>query len=530
MPNIRDVVLHHTVMSDEVVSYVKGYLIYLRKSRADDPNETVEEILAKHETMLQEHALRELGGLIPEENIYREVVSGDSIAERTEIKTVLSRIEDPDILGVLVVEPQRLGRGDLGDCDKLISGFRFTHTLVVTPMMTYNLEKKMERRFFQDELLRGRDYLEYTKEILFRGRIAAVKRGCYIRNQAPFGYDRIKIGKDWTLEPNDRADVVRMIFDWYVKEKLSTGKIARRLNELGYRTDAGNEWVRDSVRCVINNIHYTGKVRYNYKKLTPVIENGVKVVKSVKQPEEEVVVAEGKHPAIIDQETFDAAQTRYRSNTSCRPDKELKNVLAGVLRCEKCGRSMGYVPSNPKRGNKPPRVKCYNGHPQHYPSAVYEEMVDAVIGTLETVELPSLRAKLENGDGNAATVQKRRIEKLVKQMTEYRDQEDKQYDLLETGQYTQELFNRRNKALREKMELCEKELHQARQSMPKNIDYEERIVSLEEAIDALKDPDMDNVVKNKLLREVVERIDYSATSNGHHHGPDVTLKVYLRLS
>jgi NAD(P)-dependent dehydrogenase (short-subunit alcohol dehydrogenase family) len=33
-------------------------------------------------------------------------------------------------------------------------------------MITYDLEKKMERKFFQDELLRGRDYLEYTKEIL----------------------------------------------------------------------------------------------------------------------------------------------------------------------------------------------------------------------------------------------------------------------------------------------------------------------------------------------------------------------------
>ena len=35
------------------------WLIYLRKSRQDDPNETVEEVLSKHETMLQEWAMRQ---------------------------------------------------------------------------------------------------------------------------------------------------------------------------------------------------------------------------------------------------------------------------------------------------------------------------------------------------------------------------------------------------------------------------------------------------------------------------------------
>ena len=130
-----------------------SHLMYLRKSRQDDPNETVEEVLAKHENILQEYAMRELGGKIPEDHIYREVVSGESIDDREEIKKVLSRIEDSKISGVLVIEPSRLSRGDLIDCGRLINEFRYTRTLVVTPYMTYDLEDKMERKFFQDELL-----------------------------------------------------------------------------------------------------------------------------------------------------------------------------------------------------------------------------------------------------------------------------------------------------------------------------------------------------------------------------------------
>ena len=107
------------------------YLIYLRKSRQDDPNETIEEVLSKHERDLQDLALRKFGGKIPEGNIYREVVSGESIEGREEMQKLLARIENPNIKGVLVVDPQRLSRGDLEDCGRLISDFRYTNTQIV---------------------------------------------------------------------------------------------------------------------------------------------------------------------------------------------------------------------------------------------------------------------------------------------------------------------------------------------------------------------------------------------------------------
>ena len=75
--------LPYNVLSTE------AYIIYLRKSRADNQDESVEEILAKHEEMLQELAERELGGRIPEHCIFREVVSGETIEERPEMGKVL---------------------------------------------------------------------------------------------------------------------------------------------------------------------------------------------------------------------------------------------------------------------------------------------------------------------------------------------------------------------------------------------------------------------------------------------------------
>ena len=78
-------------------------LVYLRKSRSDDPSLTVEEVLEKHETILDEWSETHLGGKVPEENKYREVVSGETIDDRPEILAVLRKIESPRIKAILVV-------------------------------------------------------------------------------------------------------------------------------------------------------------------------------------------------------------------------------------------------------------------------------------------------------------------------------------------------------------------------------------------------------------------------------------------
>ena len=500
------------------------WLMYLRKSRADNPDESVDEVLSKHETILQEWAQREFGHIVPEENIYREVVSGESIEERVEIKRVLARIEDSAVVGVLVVDPQRLSRGDLEDCGQLINLLRFTHTLVATPMMTYDLENKMERRFFQDELLRGRDYLEYVKEILVRGRIAAVKRGCYIAPRAPLGYDRVKLGRDWTLRPNDDAALVRTIFSWYVDDGLTPRGIAVRLNNLGQLSPNGRQWGRDSVHDILKNIHYTGKVRWNKIRETWVVEDGERIKKHLRQPTDEVIIAEGKHEAIIDIGIFETAQARLASSPPrTHQNTELVNPLAGLLRCTVCGNVMSYMHS--KKQN--PRYAC-RLRPGCCRSILFTEAVDAVITALETTELPRLQAQLQNGNAVAATAQQQIIDRLQAQMEEYRQQEERQYDLLETGKYTQELFDHRNAALREKMAECDAAIKKAKHEMPKNINYHEKITTLTKAIAALRDPSVSAGESNRLLRSSIERIDYIAPPPGSKD-KNFSLDILLRL-
>ena len=130
---------------------------YLRKSRSDDPLLTTEEVLQKHEMELDEWAIRNLGGKVPEENKFREVVSGETLSERPEIQKVLKMIESPIYKAIKVVEASRLTRGDLEDIGKIIKILRYTNTLLITPQKIYDVTDEYDRDALERELKRGNE-------------------------------------------------------------------------------------------------------------------------------------------------------------------------------------------------------------------------------------------------------------------------------------------------------------------------------------------------------------------------------------
>ena len=147
--------------------------------------------------------------------------------------------------------------------------------------------------------------------------------------------------------------------------------------------------------------------------------------------------------------------------------------------------------------------------------------------------LPILKSKIANDEGNSRKIQERILAKLQKQMNEYRDQEDHQYELLETKKYTQEVFDRRNAQLRAKMDECEKQIYLAKSAMPKAVNYAEKVIALEAAITALHDPEASITEVNKVLKAIIERIEFTGSPSQGKYGPrgsnEFKLEVFLRL-
>ena len=162
-------------LNQELVDYI---IIYLRKSRKDTEfgnDEPIEKTLERHEKILQDFAINTFGCKIPDKNIYREVVSGDNIEDRPEMQKVLQLIESDKIKGVLVVEIERLARGNTIDQGIIVQRFQLTTTRIIVPTRVFNLDDEFDLSYFEDSLYQSRKYLQYIKRILARGREQAAR-------------------------------------------------------------------------------------------------------------------------------------------------------------------------------------------------------------------------------------------------------------------------------------------------------------------------------------------------------------------
>jgi hypothetical protein len=501
---------------------ISEYLMYLRKSRQDDPNETIEEVLSKHESILQEYALKNFGYRIPDKDIYREVVSGETIEDRPMIKELFKRLEqEPNIKGVLVIDVQRLTRGDMLECGITLHSLMYTNTLVITPQITFNLENKYDRKFFEMELSKGSDYLDYTKEILARGRNASVKRGNFINSQAPFGYDRVKIGKDWTLKINEyEAYYVRMIYDMYL-EGYGCTLIEHKLNELGVKPKRAKYWTEITVRKILDNVVYVGKIKWKYTHSIKVIENGKVVTKRV--PNENYEVYEGKHPSIIDDETFKKVQERRGLTSKENTKYELKFIYSGLIKCGKCGKAIKLQTYRHKDGvvYRKARVKCTAMSHCSNRSNNYDEVNNAIIEQLK-LALEDFSIKVDINNSEDKNKRDNLLKTLKKQYDEVLKKEEKICDYLESGVYTTEMFIKRKNKIEEEKTTLENAIKKAESETTSTQDMKDKIVSLHQAIDMLNDDSISAKTKNTFLKKIIDVIYYEK------NGKDVSLDIHLK--
>lgn len=489
-------------------------LVYLRKSRTDDPTMTVEEVLEKHEEILDDWAERNLGEKVPDANKYREVESGETIDDRPEIKKLLKMVESPRYKAILIVEVQRLSRGDLEDAGRLIKLLRYSDTLIITPQKTYDLHDEYDRDTFERELKRGNDYLEYTKKIMDRGKLLSVSQGNYIGSKPPYGYDRdvVQVGKRKcpTLKINEEeANIVRMVFDLYVNQGMGATAICNHLDALGVKTPKGRaRWSTQVIFSLLENIHYLGKVRWNWRKTLKTISDQEIKETRPKAKAGEYLIYDGRHPSIISQELFDRARDVRGSKPKTKKRTILKNPLAGLVRCS-CGAGVGmntYVNNGVEYAN--PRLKCRNQARCKSASVDLDEVLEQIKDTLREC-IRDFEVRIDNQQDNSAELHNNLIARLQKQMAALEVKELEQWDLRSSGEMPKPIFDQLHaKLIRDKEDL-RNAICAAYDSAPKPIDYRDRIIRYSDALRALEDDSVPAKAKNAYLKDIIDRIEYS---------------------
>lgn len=506
---------------------IDKYVIYLRKSRADEDAEKFGDgdTLERHRKILTELAARR--GLYVDK-IYEEVVSGETIEARPEIQKMIQDCYDGKYRGIIIMAVDRLSRGNSGDAQVILDCLKFSNRnnglLVVTPTKVYDVAHNADdEEYMEFELFMSRrEYKLITRRLKY-GKAQSIVEGNFMGSKPPYGYDVVTARKTRTLQPNPKtAPIVKQIFEWAVEHNYTTGQIARRLTNLGIPTYTGKsaEWNKETVRAILMNPVYIGKIRWNNIMKVKTMKDGeIVTTKRRSSDTEHFMMYDGKHEPIIDEETFNKAGTRYKRDNT-KVGYVLKNPLAGLLFCKHCEKSMHYE-AYAHKDNVKPRYLHPTSQFCKVKSAIADDILGALIYSLK-LYIEDFELKINNKPSiNDASV-KSQIELMEKEIKESEQALRKLFSSWEKEIISDNEFVERKHVHNTRIETLKAEIATLEDSIPAQEEYEEKIMLLSDALDAIQDNDIDAETKNLFLKKIISKIEFSRET-----GDEFILEVFL---
>jgi DNA invertase Pin-like site-specific DNA recombinase len=513
--------------------------MYLRKSRSDAEAEArgEGETLARHKQQLLELAAKQ--GLTITAT-YQELVSGDSIDDRPEMQKLLREVESCKFEAVLVMDVDRLARGNTIDQGRVAQTFKNSSTKIITPNKTYDPNDEFDEEYFEFSLFMARREYKMITRRMQRGRVAAVKEGKYLA-QAPFGYKRVKLEseKGYTLEPDpETSATVKFIFDLYANGRdgrhYGIELIAKELNQLHIKPHRHDYWQKETIRDMLQNPAYIGKVRWGYRKNSKKNINGAEVV-SRPINSEYCIIAEGLHPAIIDEEVFNRVQQKL-AEVPAPPlgyRKEIKNPLAGLIICGKCGHRMTLRPG---RGGKANYLVCKArncGNVSSRLDLVETRLVEALRDWLRDYRLKWEQQAITPNDTSVLIAQS--VKQLEAELETLKKQLSRAFDLYEQDEYTKEIFASRSSEIKTRISVAKANIAEVYTLQSKTTAEEAVHKEYIPAVDKLLDvyetlPTA--AAKNELMKEVIVRAVYTKKRSGAYKDTapdDFDLQIFPKL-
>ena len=509
---------------------MEQYVKYLRKSRFDrDYAElSVEETLKRHEAIL-DRIVKDRGYYVAK--TYYEVVSGESIAARPEIQKMLEEVSAGIYAGVLVVDVERLARGNGADQAYISQVFQFSSTKIITPTKIYDPSNEFDEEYFEFGLFMSRREYKTINRRLVRGRDSSASEGKWISSIAPYGYTKVKIPheKGFTLEPHpEEAPYVQKIFEMYLAMQ-GTKLICNYLNDNNVPSRHGDIWNPATIQNMITNPVYMGKIRRGWSKQIKSIENGA-VKRRIKRSNDygSYPVFDGLHPALISEEDFLKAQeirAGRKPASKVRDEFELSNPFAGLLFCATCGKTVGRTTMSAKQ-NKVARLRCTNHRNCHNGSSYFDVVEKQIIDALREWH-KGYKVKIETvGYADDIKAAKKQLSRLDQDYKKISAQLDNAFDLVEQGVYTLDMFQTRRMKLTTQLDEIDAQRIERKEFIARlEASQQQKANLIPQTEELLASYDhMTNTERNELLKVILEKIDYYKGADG-----EIVIDLYPRL-
>lgn len=256
--------------------------------------------------------------------IYEERgISGEKIETRPKLRKMLKDIKAKKINHVLVYKIDRLGRRVMTNCN--ICEILKENDCYLTAYDCGTIDFNTACGQFLYNVLSSQSQLEVDNlsERVRKGKKQRVKDGYYLNSNNVYGYNhyRPRYKKEFLLEVNENEKIiVNRIYKMYL-DGLAMDKIAKQLNMEQVPTKRGGIWRQSTIRSILTNRLYIGKVVYFGKN------------------ESETIIANGRHAPIIDEDTFIKVQKMIDTKEKFKAKKfpNEYSYFVPYMVCSKCG-------------------------------------------------------------------------------------------------------------------------------------------------------------------------------------------------
>lgn len=260
-------------------------------------------------------------------------ISAKNLKDRPNINRLIDDVKSGKVNNVLVYKLDRLTRSvkDLINLIELFEEYNCSFNSLTEKLDTTNAVGRMFIKIigifaeFERENLAERVSFGYEQK---------TREGNYTNTQGVNGYDYI-VGKGNLVVNNQEKEIVNRIYEMYLSG-TSMLKIAKTFNRENVPSKRGGYWSQSTIKSILTNPLYVGKIRY-----------GV-----AKKLENRAFEVDGEQETIIDEDTFNRVQElitkRKKYNSKKYPSENA--YFSTVLRCAKCGAR--FHPKQQKQNGK----------------------------------------------------------------------------------------------------------------------------------------------------------------------------------
>ena len=424
--------------------------------------------------------------IISNDFIFSESVSGRHVQKRPEFQRMIGIAKQPShpIDVILVWKYSRFARNQ-EESIVYKSMLKKDHVEVISvsePLIDGPFGSLIERIIeWMDEYYS----IRLSGEVLRGMKEKALRNG--YQSSPCLGYEAVGHGKPYQINEAEYA-MVSYIMDLYDNQNMDETAIARKCNDLGYKTKRGNPFERRTIDRILQNPFYCGIVSWN----------GVEF--------------EGAHEVRISKERFDRRQrliTSRKRPMKARNISTCKHWLSGLLKCSVCGATLSYT------GNgKCPYFQCWKYAKGFHKTSValsVKKAEEAVIEYFDQVlagaDFTYVRKEQPAADETAA------IEQLQKELSKLSARESRIRDAYESGIDSLEEYKANKERLISNRLQLETELEKLRKEQAeKEVNKEDVLHEIKSVNDILKNPDVSYEEKGTLIRTIVDQIVYDKES------------------